>query len=296
LLLSRAFPEIAADDTTQSYHPGVTLRIQTFGPLRVWRGNEEIGPHEWQRKKAQQMLALLITNRDRWLLREQICDRLWPDHAPEEAEAQFKVTLNGLNAALEPLRPPRTPPYYIRRRGGAYRFCPPDGVWLDVEEFESRLGAARALRAGNAASPVAPGRGGGDASAGQEQALAGVQAELEIAVELHQGEFLGDWLYEDWTRDERERLESLYLEAATQLAEVLVGRNELFEAIRLCDLVLAHDPSWEDAYCVLMRAYALQGHRRMALATYERCVRNLRELLDVEPLPSTVRIYEEVKE
>ena len=63
ILLNRGFPEIAADpelakNTAYSYHPGVTLRIQTFGPLRVWRGTQEIGPHEWQRKKAQQMLAL----------------------------------------------------------------------------------------------------------------------------------------------------------------------------------------------------------------------------------------------
>jgi DNA-binding SARP family transcriptional activator len=114
-------------------------------------------------------------------------------------------------------------------------------------------------------------------------------------VELHQGEYLSDWLYEDWASAERERLEARYMEAATRLADVLVGRNELSEAIRLSESVLARDPGWEEAYCVLMRAYALQGQRRMALATYERCVRNLRECLDVEPLPSTVRIYEEVK-
>jgi len=185
---------------------------------------------------------------------------------PSDAEAQFKVTLNGLNAALEPLRPPRTPPYYIRRRGGAYRFCPPGGVRLDVEEFEARLAAARAC--------------------GQ---IAG-QEDLAAAVELHQGEYLSDWVYVDWARDERERLEARYMEAATLLAESLVAQNEVVEAIRLCELVLARDPAWEDAYCVLMRAYMLQGHRSLAVATYERCVRNLREYLDAEPLPSTKRV------
>jgi len=43
------------------------------------------------------------------------------------------------------------------------------------------------------------------------------------------------------------------------------------------------------------RAYARQGQRRLALSTYERCVRNLREYLDVEPQPATIRIYEEAK-
>jgi DNA-binding SARP family transcriptional activator len=260
----------------------VTLRIRAFGPLRVWRGNQEIGPHEWQRKKSQQLLALLLTNRDHWLLREQICDRLWPDEAPPDAEAQFKVTLSGLNAALEPLRSPRTPPYYIRRQGGAYRFCPPDGVWLDVAVFESLLATARAASTESGTT-------------GEDSVLDARYLALTRAVELHQGEYLSDWLYEDWARDERERLESRYMEAATKLAEALVVRNELAEAIRLCESVLARDPGWEDAYCVLMRSYALQGQRSMALATYERCVRNLRECLDVEPLPTTVRIYEDMK-
>lgn len=279
MLLSRGFPGIAADETTRSYHPGVTLRVHTLGPLRVWRGNEEIGPHEWQRKKAQQMLALLLTNRHRWLLREQICDWLWPEDEASDAEAQFKVTLNGLNAALEPLRPPRTPPFYIRRQGGAYRFCPPDGVWLDVDEFETRLAAARASH-------------NRDDARTEEQGDGTLEDDLSIAVELHQGEYLSDWLYEDWARDERERLEARYLEAATLLAETLLDRNEPSEAIRLCESVLARDRAWEDAYCVLMRAYSMQGQRRMVQATYERCVRNLREFMDLDPLPSTVRLYE----
>src|SRR5205814_1249461 len=33
-LLARGFPAIATDDVTQTYHPGVTLRIQAFGQLR----------------------------------------------------------------------------------------------------------------------------------------------------------------------------------------------------------------------------------------------------------------------
>jgi DNA-binding SARP family transcriptional activator len=153
-------------------------------------------------------------------------------------------------------------------------------VWLDVEEFE--VATARATAAARK-------------SAEPQGSEVRAQDDLEIAVELHQGEYLSDWLYEDWAHDERERLEARYMEAATLFAQSLVARNELSEAIRLCELVLARDPAWEDAYCVLMRAYALGGQRRLALSTYERCVRNLREYLDVGPLPGTTRIYEQVK-
>ncbi|MBK9712705.1 MAG: transcriptional regulator [Kouleothrix sp.] len=276
-LLAQGFPAIAGDEATQAYHPGSTLRLQLLERLRVWRGNEEVEPRAWQRKKAQQMLALLLTNRHRWLLREQICECLWAEDSEADAETQFKVTLNALNAVLEPARPPRTPPFYIRRQGGAYRFCPPDGVWLDVVEFESRLDAARKRLAA-----------GGDGDVKAQELLA-------LALGLYQGDYLGEYLYEDWAREERERLATRYLEAATLLAELLIKRGQVADAIRFCEGILARDPCWEDAYRLLMRAYARQGNRRQAIATYERCVRNLRTHLDVAPLPQTTRVYEDVK-
>ena len=273
-LLARGFPAIAADESIQTYHPGSTLRIQALGPLRVWRGAEAIEPRAWQRRKAAQMLGVLLTNRHRWLLREQICEWLWPEEDAASAETQFKVTLNALNTALEPTRPPRTPPFYIRRQGGAYRFCPPDGAWLDVAEFEALIDAAQTHLAADD--------------------LGAAQQELAVAVSLYRDDYLSEYVYEDWAREERERLRGRYLEAATTLAEVLARQNRLAEAIQLCETILARDPCWEPAYGILMRVYAHQGNRRQALATYERCVRNLRTYLDMAPLPQTRRLYEAV--
>jgi LuxR family transcriptional regulator, maltose regulon positive regulatory protein len=283
-LLARGFPAIAADEVTQAYHPGVTLRIQAFGKLRVWRGGEVISAGRWQRKKAAQLFGLLLTNRERWLLREQICQWLWPEEDQATADNQFKVTLNTLNAALEPARPPRTPPFYIRRQGSAYRFCPPDGIWLDVAEFEAHVARAEAHRANSL---------GAGAARATAQALA--REELAAAVGLYRDDYLIDELYEDWAREERARLLGRYLEAATSLAELLAGQNQLPETIRLCEMIVARDPCWEQAYGILMRAYARRGNRRQALATYERCVGNLRTHLEVAPLPETTRIYEEIR-
>jgi DNA-binding SARP family transcriptional activator len=277
-LLGEGFPAIGADEAAGVYHPGSTLRVALFERLRVWRGAEEIEPRAWQRKKAHQLLALLLTNRHRWLLREQICEMLWPEEARADAEAQFKVTLNALNAALEPARPPRVPPFYVRRQGSAYRFCPTDGLWLDVDEFERRIAAAQSLAAGPGAD-----------------SLAAARDELLGAVGLYQGDYLSEYLYEEWAREERERLAAAYLEAATALADLLLQSEQPHEAVRLCESILARDPSWEQAYGILMRAYARQGNRRLAMVAYERCVRNLRSLLDVAPLPQTVRIYEAVR-
>jgi DNA-binding SARP family transcriptional activator len=285
-LLTRGFPAIAADNVTQTYHPGTTLRIQAFGQLRVWRGAEAIAASAWQRKKAAQLFGLLLTNRHRWLLREQICHWLWPEEDQAAAENQFKVTLNALNTALEPARPPRTPPFYIRRQGSAYRFCPPDGVWLDVAEFDACVDRGLAeLDAGKEDS----------ARPAIAQAPEPARETLAAAVALYRDDYLNEYLYEDWAREERERLLARYLQAATALAELWAAHNQWPQTIQLCEVILARDPCWEQAYGILMRAYIWQGNRRQALATYDRCVRNLRTHMDMAPMPETTHVYQEIK-
>jgi DNA-binding SARP family transcriptional activator len=277
-LLAQGFPGIAGDVMTETYHPGVTLRVQLFDRLRVWRGTDEIAPRAWHRKKAQQLLALLLTNRHQWLLRDQICESLWPDDSQADAETQFKVTLNALNGALEPARAPRISPFFIRRQGSAYRFCPPDGIWVDVAEFEALLESART-----------------HLTAGTEADVAQAQQALTRAVRLYQGDYLSEYLYEDWAREERARLATRYLAAATTLAELHIKQNRAAETIRLCELILARDSCWEEAYQLLMRAYADQGNRSQVVASYDRCVRHLRAQLDMDPLPRTTEIFEAVK-
>jgi DNA-binding SARP family transcriptional activator len=44
-----------------------------------------------------------------------------------------------------------------------------------------------------------------------------------------------------------------------------------------------------------MHAHTQQGHRRQALAAYERCVRTLRAQLDMAPLPETTQAYEQMR-
>lgn len=270
-LLRHAFPSIASDEMVDDYHPGYTLRIQMLGSFRVWRGIREVQTREWQREKARQLLQLLLTYRGQWLQREQICAWLWPESDLDAAERQFKVTLNALNTALEPLRPPRTMPFFVRRQGLAYSFAPSYGCWIDVDEFELRTTSL-------------------------------VQSDAEfflrnsqIAVQLYKGDYLAEALYDPWTLEERERLMARYLATATALAERLLERGDIQQTVQLCERVLRRDRCYEEAYQVLMRAYARSGSRSQALRTYARCVHALDDELGIDPLPETTELYERVK-
>lgn len=271
-LLRQGFPTIAADDVVEDYHPGFTLRVQMLGSFRVWRGNQEILAREWQREKARQLFQLLLTYRGHWIQREQICAWLWPDADLEAAERQFKVTLNALNAALEPNRPPRVQPFFIRRQGLAYSFAPSYGVWIDVDEFELRVAGAAAK---------------------DEPDFA--RRNAQIAVQLYRGDYLTESLYDLWTIEERERLIARYLTTAVDYAMRLTVDGDFAQAVQLCEQVLRRDRGYEEAYQVLMRAHARAGSRSQALRSYTRCVQALRDDLGIEPLPETVALVDALK-
>lgn len=270
-LLRQAFPSIAADEAVEDYHPGYTLRVQMLGTFRVWRGQHEIQAREWQREKARQLFQLLLTYRGRWLQREQICALLWPDSDLDAAERQFKVTLNALNTALEPMRPPRTAPFFIRRQGLAYSFAPSYGCWIDVDEFELRTAGVL------------------------QNDIDFVVRNSQLAVQLYRGDYLAESLYDSWTLEERERLLARYLATATALANHLVGTGDTEQAVHLCEQVLSRDRCYEEAYQILMRAYARAGSRSQALRSYMRCVQALSNDLGIEPLPETTQLYESIK-
>ncbi len=270
-LLRQGFPTIAADDMVEDYHPGYTLRIQLFGTFRVWRGPREIHAREWQREKARQLFQLLITHRGHWVQREQICSWLWPEADLEAAERQFKVTLNALNSALEPARPPRVAPFFIRRQGLAYSFAPSYGVWIDVDEFELRS----------------------TASSSSDRDFSRHNA--QIAVHLYRGDYLAESLYDAWTIEERERLMARYLATATRYAARLSDEGDQAEAVQLCEQLLRRERCYEEAYQILMRAHARAGSRSQALRSYVRCSQALRDELGIEPLPETRALYESLK-
>jgi len=251
-------------------HPGYQLRIQTLGPFRVWRGDDEVAGREWQRRKARQLLQLLVTERGRMLQREEICEFLWSEESPEAAGRDFKVALNALNRALEPDRPAEDAPAFIVREEAAYGLRPGADVWLDAEEFGQLIAQAEKQEG---------------------------QAALDLyrrALTLYQDDYLPEARYEDWASAERERLLALYLRSADRLAQELLTSAQYDECLTWCERILARDRCWEQAYRLMMRLHARRGDRAQARRVFARCLQALRQELDVEPSPATQEVFRQV--
>lgn len=248
------------------------LRIHTLGRWEVWRTEGIISDKAWGRDKTIELLQYLVTVRQRHgLHKEQIIDRLWEDADQKGGDRDFKVAMHGINKVLEPDRPSRTDPKYILRQGVSYQLNIQD-VWIDAAAFESFV------------------------TIGNEylhEDTAGAQLAYRHAISLHQGVYLPTRMYQDWSSEERERLQILALGAYVTLAESLIQVNPM-ESVRLTQLALKIDPSWEDAYRIQMAAFAAKGNRPAAIKAYNQCKKILEEEYGLAPLPLTEQLLKEI--
>ena len=246
-----------------------SIRIYTLGQFSVSRNSEKLSSKEFGRDKTIQLLQYLISYRLRNALhKEKIMDDLWEDWSDRD----FKVAMHGINKALEPDRPSRTEPQYILRQGVSYQLDL-DKVWIDAHALEKYIIL------------------GNDAL--HEDNLVAEKA-YKKAIDLYQGSFLPNRIYEDWSSAEREKTQLLILGAYITLAEIILEKKPL-ESIRLAEAALAIDNTWEDAYRIQMRAYLAKGNRPQAIKTYMKCEVILEEEYGVDPLPETKQLLKEIE-
>ncbi len=248
-----------------------TIQVQTLGKFEVWVDGKKLNSKDWGRDKSIQLFQFFLMARSRKALhKEQIVDKLWEDDLDDQG---FKVALHGINKALEPERKSHSETKFFQRIGQTYQLDTED-IWVDSIAFEQLVSL------GNKALIDSP--------------KFAINAYRE-AIELHKGVFLPERIYEDWSSDERERLQLMFLSTIISMAELLLKENPI-ETIQLCQQALLVDVAWEEAYRLQMEAYFDKGNRPMAIKTYQVCEKVLREELGIKPLPETRKIYQKILE
>ncbi|WP_019243484.1 BTAD domain-containing putative transcriptional regulator [Bacillus sp. AP8] len=247
-------------------HPGYTLRIETLGAFKVYLGKTEVT--DWQRGKAKELFEFFVTHKKDYIQKQQIIDRLWPEQDEKTADRDFKVALNALNSVLEPTRKARMEPFFIKRTGNSYGLNVQSGYFLDTKEFE-------------------------------EWTLAGIDEKdfqrskdyLERGLRIYKGNYLPDRRFEDWCMNERERLQVIFLRGAERMAQVSIAIKDLNTAIYWCEQIIHQEPTWEEAYRLLMYCYYYKNNRPQSIKWYQKCYLILQQELGVEPLETTKNMY-----
>ena len=245
-----------------------SLHVNTLGHFSIELDGVKI-PDNWGRDKAIQLFQFLLLSRNRAALhKEQIIDRLWEEDGSNQ---DFKVALHGINKTLEPNKVKRGQSKFIKRQGSSYQLNT-EQVWIDSKAMEAFL------EIGNNCSV-------------EQKEIAIIS--YQYAVNLYQGIFLPNRIFEDWTTTERERLQMLALGGHLSLAELLL-EEQANESIRLTEKALNIDHSWEEAYRIQMMGHMINGNRPQAIKTYNKCKSVLKEAYDIEPLPVTNQLYKNI--
>ncbi len=244
------------------------IKVFTLGRFEVLRENDLISSKDWGRDRTIQLFQFLITARHRGSLhKEQIMDRIWE----EDIDQNFKVALHGINKVLEPGRPSRVEPRYVIRQGNTYQLNQNE-IWIDVDHVDKLIEIANnCLR---------------------DIPHLAIEAYRE-AIKTYKGDYLPNRIYEDWSSEERERIQILVMGAMMNLSELIVEEQPL-ESVRIADEALQMDHAWEDAYRIKMKAYIKRGNRPMAIKTYEQCTQVLQQEFGINPLPETTRLFEQI--
>jgi len=214
--------------------------------------------------KAVLLLAYLALRPGKVQCREKLMALLWSDRAEGQARGSLRQAIWALRRALEEIDPN---PLVIDG----------DGLSLDPRAVES------------------------DVASLQQLVAEGSTNALYAAVALYRGPLLegvriGDSVFQDFVRNEQERIYDLVLDAYTRLlgdrAAADTDESRAATAKRLLEI----DSLQEVAHRALIRHYAHKGQVGLALKQYQTCAEILRHELHVEPAAETRALIEEIRQ
>lgn len=184
------------------------LQVRTLGPLQVFFQDRPIFESDWRNPKAKKLFFFLLTRRQKKVHRDIILETFWPDMAPQAAANNFSTCLYDLRQVFGP-------ELIVYR----HKLCwlEPGLFWCDLDEFEEAINYGREKRA-----------------SGQEQEALSAYSRALI---FYHGDYLEEYLDEDWVLEEKNRLQELYIEALSGAAEILAKQGRYAEAGALMEEV-----------------------------------------------------------
>ncbi|WP_026004198.1 AfsR/SARP family transcriptional regulator [Streptomyces sp. AA1529] len=234
------------------------LRIAVLGPVRAWRGEQEVALGSPQQRAA---FAALLLRRGRPATVGELVDAIWGEEPPAGAVTVLRTYVSRLRKVLEPDRGSGQAPRVIVSAADGYLVrVAQEGFDLDV--FERRVAEAKKLRTGGS--------------------LRAADELLQAALELWDGRPLAG-VPGPLAVTERYRLDEQWLSTCETHLDIglELGRHEEVAA-RLTALT-AGNPLRERLYELLMLALYRSGRQAEALAAYGEIRGTLISELGVEP-------------
>ncbi len=231
------------------------LQVRLLGAFSIKAGKKTI---TLPSRSAQSLFAYLILNAGTPVRREKLAGQMWPDSTEEAARDYLRHALWRIRKVLQP--------------ASAEEFLQADDLTVTFLSSPAyQLDTAILARADESQSA----------------------SELITALSAYQGELLPGF-YDEWVVLEREHLQAIFERGMGHLLDMLQAGGRWQEMLEWGEKWIALGQRPEPAYRALMAAHAAQGDMSKVAATYERCLKSLKEF-GVEPSEVTAGLYEKLK-
>jgi predicted ATPase/DNA-binding SARP family transcriptional activator len=231
------------------------LEVRLLGKFEVKHKKKSISIPS---RASQSLFAYLILSAGASHRREKLAGLLWTDSLEETARNNLRHALWRIRKAL----PASPKAEYLLTDDLSIAFNASAEYWLDAVEIEKLTDSASADK-------------------------------LMEVLSLYQGELLPGF-YEEWVVLEREHLYSIFEHHIARLLALLEEENRWLDVLDWAERWIKLGQKPEPAYRALMTAHAAKGDMSKVAATYERCVKSLREL-GIEPSDQTRELYLRLK-
>jgi DNA-binding SARP family transcriptional activator len=237
-------------------------RIQLCGRLVVRIDGRRL-EHELPGRQGRLAFAYLVAERARPIPRRELAKAVWPDEAPEHADASLSALVSKLRRAVGA---------DVLTGRSVLDLALPAGTLIDTEAASEAIHRAEAaVRRGEFATAWAPAR---------------------VALHTTNRVFLAGE-QSPWIDERRELLGDIRLRAleCVAAAGLGLGNTELDAALRSGRSLIALAPLRESGYRLLMQALAAHGNPAEALVVYDLLRRRLRDELGAAAGPETQTLY-----
>jgi len=241
------------------------VRIYTLGRFSVTHDGNSMAVTAKSSKKPLELLKVLIAQGGRQVSQDTLIEILWPDAEGDAAAQSLYTTTHRLRKML-------SEPGLVMEDGRLSldaRY-----IWVDTMAFLRIAGTLQDLLV--KASPKHQGE---------------IDCLSEQFYQLYQGDFLGVGERHFAYVPMQEKCHLRFLKLTENLGHYWQQLGETEKSIACFERALEVDPVAEDCYQSLMNTYHQSGRNSEAALLFQRCRKNLANILGVSPSKMTVDIY-----
>lgn len=245
------------------------LTVNTLGKFQIREADVVLDDDKIRSTRLSNLLVYLILHRNKTLTVDEIASALWQDEETNNPAGALKNLMYRLRNLMKQYFGEQE---FIQTNRGSYRWNPKAEVSVDVEAFEQDYNEAK------------------------RQDIPEEEAKncLERAILRYKGDFMPKILEMHWAVTMNTYYHSIYLSCVKLLAECYIKSGDYEKMEQICNEALKYDNVDEELHYYLVLARMEQNKLNLAMESYEKAVKILREELGIRKPEKLQTIYEEL--